>query len=156
MPGGKYNFSDVAACIGLRQLERLDEFNRRRSELARLYFTTLDTDPQMSLPDRADDGHCWHIFSPLLPLEQMSFGRPEFIRRMHARGIGVGVHYPAIHQLTLYRKQGYAQRSHPNAEHIGRATVTLPLFPAMTDRDVYRVCEAIRDILAEGKTGRCA
>jgi dTDP-4-amino-4,6-dideoxygalactose transaminase len=110
----------------------------------------------MSLPDRADEDHCWHIFSPLLPLEHMSFGRSEFIRRMHARGIGVGVHYPAIHELTLYRERGYAERSYPNAERIGHGTVTLPLFPAMADSDVDRVCKAAREVLAEAKMRRRA
>jgi dTDP-4-amino-4,6-dideoxygalactose transaminase len=156
MPGGKYNFSDVAACIGLGQLARLDEFNVRRRALADLYFERLQTDPPMSLPDRADEDHCWHIFSPLLPLEQMSFGRSEFIRRMHARGIGVGVHYPAIHELTLYRERGYSERSYPNAERIGHGTVTLPLFPAMADSDVDRVCNAAREVLNEAHTRRRA
>jgi dTDP-4-amino-4,6-dideoxygalactose transaminase len=85
----------------------------------------------------------------------MPFGRTEFIRRMHERGIGVGVHYPAIHQLRLYKEQGYAQQSYPNAERIGRETVTLPLFPAMADSDVDRVCASALEILDDApKRGR--
>jgi dTDP-4-amino-4,6-dideoxygalactose transaminase len=156
LPGGKYNFSDVAASIGLAQLARLDEFNARRRALAERYLERLETDPPMLLPERADEGHCWHIFTPLVPLDRMAFGRAEFIRRMHERGIGVGVHYPAIHTLTLYRNLGYAESSHPNAERIGRETVTLPLFPAMADTDVDRVCGAVREVLAEAKVGRHA
>lgn len=151
LPGGKSNFSDVSATIGLAQLERLDAFNARRRELAALYFRHLHTDPPMMLPDRGDAGHCWHIFTPLLPLAQMDFGRGEFIRRMHERGIGVGIHYPAIHELALYRRLGHARHSHPNAERIGREIVTLPLFPGMTDGDVVRVCEAAREVLAGAK-----
>ena len=48
---------------------------------------------------------------------------------MHERGIGVGVHYPALHLFTAYRKLGYKEGDFPNAERIGRETVTLPLFP---------------------------
>jgi dTDP-4-amino-4,6-dideoxygalactose transaminase len=149
MPGGKYNFSDVSAVIGLAQLAQLGDFNARRRELAARYFAHLDTTPAMLLPDASDDGHAWHIFSPLLPLERMSITRAEFIRRMHERGIGVGVHYPAIHELSLYRDLGYGERSYPNAERIGRGTVTLPLFPGMADVDVERVCRAAAEVLAE-------
>ena len=66
---------------------------------------------------------------------------------MHDRGIGVGVHYPALHLFSAYRKLGYQQGDFPNAERIGRETVTLPLFPSMQLADVDRVCDAVADIL---------
>jgi dTDP-4-amino-4,6-dideoxygalactose transaminase len=67
--------------------------------------------------------------------------RGDFIREMRAQNIGIGVHYPAIHLLSLYRQMGYKPGDYPNAEHIGAGIVTLPLFPAMRDEDVDRVCE---------------
>ena len=70
---------------------------------------------------------------------------------MHAHGIGVGVHYPALHLTTLYRKLGYAEGNFPNAERIGRETVTLPLFPGMQLADVDRVCGTVAQILHAGK-----
>jgi dTDP-4-amino-4,6-dideoxygalactose transaminase len=149
MPGGKYNFSDVSAVIGLGQLAQLDAFNARRRELAALYFAHLDADLGMLLPELSADGHAWHIFTPLLPLERMSITRAEFIRCMHQRGIGVGVHYPAIHELSLYRDLGYGERSYPNAERIGHGTVTLPLFPGMANADVERVSRAAAEVLTE-------
>jgi hypothetical protein len=156
LAGGKSNLTDVAAAVGLAQLRRLDAFNARRRELAALYFARLNADPQPVLPERDDAGHNWHMFNPLLPLERMTIGRTEFIRRMHERGIGVGVHYPALHQLALYRTLGHARHGHPNAERIGRETVTLPLFPAMADSDVERVCGAVREVLAGAKAGGAA
>ena len=67
---------------------------------------------------------------------------------MHEKGIGVGVHYPALHQLRLYQRLGYGERRFPNAERIGRETVTLPLFPGMSDGDVDRVCSAACQVLS--------
>lgn len=148
MPGGKFNLSDVAAAVGLAQLRRLEAFNARRRSLAHRYLGTLRTDPPLLMPVLPDDGHCWHMFSPLLPLDAMRITRREFIQRMADRGIGVGVHYPALHRMTLYRDRGYAARPLPRAERVGRETVTLPLFPAMRDEDVDRVCEAVSGILA--------
>jgi hypothetical protein len=77
----------------------------------------------------------------------MRIARGGFIQAMHQRGIGVGVHYPAMHMFGLYRKLGYNPGDFPHAERIGSSTVTLPLFPAMADTDVDRVCMAIADII---------
>ncbi|HMK14981.1 MAG TPA: DegT/DnrJ/EryC1/StrS aminotransferase family protein [Burkholderiales bacterium] len=147
--GGKYNLTDVAACVGLGQLRKLEQFNQRRRTLAARYFERLKTDPEMLLPARGDEGHSWHMFAPLLPLEHMRIGQPQFIEEMRKRGIGVGIHYPALHLFSLYRKMGYRIGDFPNAERIGQSTVTLPLFPAMSENDVDRVCESCSGILGK-------
>ncbi len=147
-PGGKYNMPDVSARVGLGQLRRLDEFNGRRRALAHAYLSGLKTDPPMQLPSEGDDGHSWHMFAPLLPLEDLRITRREFIQSMHGKGIGVGVHYPAMHLFSVYRAMGYQPGDFPHAERIGRSTVTLPLFPAMSDSDVARVCQAAAEIIA--------
>ncbi len=67
---------------------------------------------------------------------------------MRDRGIGVGVHYPAMHLFKLYRRLGWREGQFPHAERIGRQIVTLPLFPRMADGDVERVCEAAKKVLA--------
>ena len=63
------------------------------------------------------------------------------------RGIGSGVHYPAMHLFTLYRRLGWKEGDFPHAERIGRSIVSLPLFPSMDDSDVDRVVEAVDDTL---------
>lgn len=146
-PGGKANLSDVAARVGLGQLPHLDEFNARRRELVAAYFEKLADVKGLLLPARGDAGHSWHIFAPLLALDQLRITRHDFIRFMGDRRIGVGVHYPALHLLSYYRGLGYAQGDFPNAEKIGAETVTLPLYPAMTSADVDRVCGAVRETL---------
>jgi dTDP-4-amino-4,6-dideoxygalactose transaminase len=147
LPGGKYNLSDVSARIGLSQLEQLESFNQKRRQLVARYFERLNTEPPCLLPAASDEGHSWHIFAPLLPLQRVDLTRNQFIKAMHERGIGVGVHYPALHLFSVYRKLGYKEGDFPNAERIGRETVTLPLFPSMQLSDVDRVCDAVSDIL---------
>jgi dTDP-4-amino-4,6-dideoxygalactose transaminase len=150
LAGGKSNLSDVAAAVGLGQLQHLEEFNARRRVLVARYFELWGKDAPLRLPERGDDGHSWHVFTPLLPLAAIS--RPQFIEAMKARGIGVGVHYPAIHLFTAYRALGYRDGQFPNAERIGRETVTLPLFPAMELADVERVVAAATAIVRGGRT----
>ena len=145
LAGGKHNLTDVAACIGLGQLPLLQSFNARRRVLARRYFELIDRTLGLDLPPADFDNSNWHMFQILLP-EWAE--REAFIKHMRAAGIGVGVHYPAIHLFTLFRQLGYRPGDFPHAERIGRGTVSLPLFPAMQDSDVDRVCAALGPALA--------
>lgn len=148
--GGKFNLPDVNAALGLAQLARLDEFLARRRALVERYFAHLRTDPPCLLPPApADDGCSWNMFCVLLPLERLRITRKQFVEAMHARGIGVGISYEAAHLTTLGRRFGYREGQLPNAERIGRETVTLPLFADMTEADVERVCAAVAEVFAE-------
>ncbi|MCA3130404.1 MAG: DegT/DnrJ/EryC1/StrS family aminotransferase [Betaproteobacteria bacterium] len=146
--GAKLNLTDVLARIGVGQLDQLDEFTTRRAQLARRYFERLDPALGLGMPVEEYEQGNWHMFQVLLPLERLTIGRGEVMAQLHARGIGSGVHYPAMHLFGLYRRLGYAPGNFPHAEAVGAATLTLPLFPAMEDSDVDRVCTALRDILA--------
>jgi len=133
-------------------LAQLEEFNARRRELVARYYQLWSDNPPVRLPERGDEGHSWHIFAPLLPLSELRITRPQFIEAMAQRGIGVGIHYPAIHLFTAYRAMGYREGQFPNAEQIGRETVTLPLFPAMELSDVDRVVEAVNEVISGART----
>jgi dTDP-4-amino-4,6-dideoxygalactose transaminase len=146
-PGAKSNLTDVAAQIGIDQLRRLDGFNARRRELAGGYFKELDGFAAVVLPARGDSGHSWHMFQVLIDFTAQGMTRPAFQKAMAERGIGIGVHYPSIPSLTYYRRQGYRPEDTPVAARVGRETVTLPLFPAMHDEDIVRVCRELRDVL---------
>lgn len=147
--GGKFNLTDIAARIGLGQLARLSEFTARRRELARRYFALLDPTLDLVLPVRDFENSNWHMFQVLLPVHRLQLTRGDFLRAMHARGIGVGVHYPAVHLYSAYRRLGHRDGECPHAEAIGRSIVTLPLFPAMADSDVDRVCQTLSEVLRE-------
>jgi dTDP-4-amino-4,6-dideoxygalactose transaminase len=146
-PGAKSNLTDIAAQVGIDQLRRLDGFNSRRRELAGRYFDELDGFAGVVLPARGDLGHSWHMFQVLIDFRARGMTRPAFQKIMAERGIGIGVHYPSIPGLQYYREQGYDEEITPVAARVGRETVTLPLFPAMSDEDVPRVCRELREVL---------
>jgi len=142
--GGKFNLTDIAAAIGLGQLKRLDEFTIRRRELAQRYFSGIDKTLGVQLPLADFANSNWHMFQVLLP---DGTDRGAFIAGMREKGIGIGVHYPALHLFSLYRSMGFKPGDFPQAERIGAATVTLPLFPTMQDADVDRVCATLTQTL---------
>ena len=144
--GGKFNLTDIAATIGLGQMKHLEAFTARRRELARAYFAGIDPTLGLELPIADLTNSNWHMFQVLLPA---GADRGKFIVAMKERGIGVGVHYPPLHLFSLYRALGFKEGDFPVAERIGAATVTLPLFPAMQDSDIDRVCKALAASLPE-------
>lgn len=144
--GGKLNLPDVGAALGLAQLPKLAEFNARRRELALAYLERLGTDGRLRLP--ADvPGHSWHLFCIEIDFAALGCTRAAFIRALAERGIGAGVHYPAMHLFGLYRQFGYGPGDFPHAERIGARTLTLPLFPTMQQADVERVCGELQALL---------
>jgi dTDP-4-amino-4,6-dideoxygalactose transaminase len=150
--GGKYNMTDVAARIGLGQIELLDAFNIKRRELARHYFATFDRELGCGLPPEDFENSNWHMFQITLPLSRMNISRGAFIKAMHDSGIGTGVHYPAMHLFTLYRNLGWKKGDFPHAEAAGASILTLPLFPAMSLADIERVCDTCARILRQHST----
>lgn len=151
--GGKFNLTDVAARVGLGQLPHLEEFNARRRELARAYFELLDTPALralgLELPPADFSQTNWHMFQVVLPEERLTIRRADVMEKLHAAGIGSGVHYPPIHLFAVYRRLGWKPGDFPIAERVGRNILTLPLFPAMTRGDVARVVGQLTGILQD-------
>ena len=152
--GGKYNLTDVAARVGLGQLPHLEEFTQRRRDLARHYFHCVDADLfneiDCRLPVADFTQSNWHMFQVILPephLMKRGIKRADVMAALNARGIGTGVHYPAIHLFALYRRLGCKVGDFPHAEYAGRNTLTLPLFPTMTTMDVERVVVELQSLL---------
>jgi dTDP-4-amino-4,6-dideoxygalactose transaminase len=158
-PGGKSNLSDVHAAIGLGQLAQLESVTARRRALAERYFEAAAAcalaEAGVRLPPRwqAEGASTnWHMFQVELPLGRLRGDRAAVMLRLRERGIGTGVHYPAIHLFTHYRAQGCREGQFPHAERLGRALLTLPLFPQMRDDDPLRVCRALSHVLNELRT----
>lgn len=145
--GGKMNLPDVGAALGLAQLPRLDGFNQRRRHLAQRYLHRLRENQVLVLP--ADGaGHSWHLFCVCVDHAALGQTRAAIQATLREQGISTGIHYPAIHVFSLYRRLGYGIGDFPVAERIGEQTLTLPLFPTMADADVDHVCDALLSVVS--------
>lgn len=147
--GFKYNFTDLQAAIGLHQLRRIEAASVRRAAVWFLYqqaFADLPLD--LPPPCPPGDRHAHHLFTVLLRLEELSVDRDRIAGALHAEGIGIGVHYRAIHLHRYFRQRfGYAPDAFPNALGISDRTLSLPLSAALSDNDVSDVVEAVRRVL---------
>jgi dTDP-4-amino-4,6-dideoxygalactose transaminase len=147
-PGWKYNLSDVLAAIGLGQLERFDEFQRRRVELVTRMSAGLADVPEVrTMEARPDVTHAWHLFPIALEMERLTIDRARFISELRAENIGTSVHFIPIHRHPHFRDSlALRPEDFPVSEDAYRRAITLPLFPRMSDRDADDVIAAVRKI----------
>jgi len=148
--GFKYNMSDIAAAMGLAQLKRLEAMNTRRAEIARRYSAALVEMPEVETPpERADCRHAWHLYILRLNLERLMIDRARFFDEMKRRGIGCSVHFIPIPLHPYYRKTLELRDPCTRALAEYPRLLSLPLCSKMSDEDVERVIEAVRDIVVQ-------
>jgi len=152
IPGLKYNLTDLQAALGIHQLARLDGFIERRAQLAALYLEGLADVDAVSVRSFAEgtSRHAWHLFVITLELERLRCDRDRFVEILGERGIGTGIHFTAVHLHRYYRER-YAHHPGdlPETEWASERVISLPLYPDMSEADVARVCEVIRDVAQE-------
>jgi len=146
--GFKYNLTDLAAAIGLVQLERLDEMAHARAAVAARYDSAFGVSPLLEVPPRREgDQHAWHLYVVRLALDELSIDRAEVIRRLGEAGIGASVHFIPLHLHPHYQKRyGYAPGDFPVVERQFERSLSLPIWPDMTNAQVDRVASTLLDI----------
>lgn len=152
-PGYKYNMTDIAASIGIHQLNKARDFQKRRELIANHYNDAFVNLP-LNVPfvKHPNDTHAWHLYVIQLNLESLAISRDQFIELMAKEGIGTSVHFIPLHIQPYWRDQyNYKPEDFPNAMHVFNRAVSLPIYPKMTDADISRVSDAVIKILKENK-----
>jgi dTDP-4-amino-4,6-dideoxygalactose transaminase len=152
--GFKYNMTDVAAALALPQLAVVEEHWRRREQIWQAYNQRLAGLPlQLPAAPAADSRHAYHLYAPLLSLDEIGVAREKIVAALDAENIGVGIHYVPVHQQPYYRQRfGFTDSDFPNASYVGERTISLPLSPAMSAQDVDDVASALTRIFRYYKT----
>jgi perosamine synthetase len=146
--GYKYNLPDVLAALGLEQLKRAEALAAERRRLAGLYRNLLQPlAEEIAVPtDDARSIHAWHLFPIRL---RRAAARDGVIEGLRARGIGVSVHFIAVHLHSFYsRTFGYSRGAYPNAEAASDSLISLPIYPGMTQSDIERVASSLGEVMA--------
>jgi dTDP-4-amino-4,6-dideoxygalactose transaminase len=146
--GFKYNLTDLAAAIGLVQLGRLDQMAEARARIAARYDEAFaGSDLVTAPPRRPGDGHAWHLYVVRLRLEALEVERGLVIEGLAQAGIGASVHFIPLHLHPYYQRElGYRDGDFPVAEDLYRRSVSLPIWPDMTDAQVDRVAATLLEI----------
>ncbi len=146
--GYKYNITDIESALGLAQLRKLEWMWEARDKIASLYtkaFAPLDgVITPFVKPDRKT---AWHLYTIKLNLEALNIDRAMFIDELKLRGIGTSVHFIPLHRHPFYRNCfGCSAADFPHAEWVYERVISLPIFPSMTQEEVYYVIDVIADL----------
>jgi len=148
--GYKYNMMDLQAAIGLSQLRQIDNYWQKRQQIWNTYQRAFQSLP-ITLPAAPQTAtkHAYHLYTILIDEQKVGLSRDQFIDRMNAYHIGVGIHYLSIPEHPFYQQKYHWQaEDYPVAMRIGRQTVSLPLSAKLTDQDVKDVINAVTEILS--------
>lgn len=153
VPGYKYRMGDVNAAIGLEQLKKFETFRRGRQRLARLYYSVLEDVDEISLPTMIDDVvHAWHLLIVRLDLSKLTKTRDEVAQALRRENVATGVHFLGLHLHKYYRETlGYDPDSLPHATKASYEILSLPLHPAMSDKNVHDVVAALKKVLTHSR-----
>jgi len=145
--GWKYNMDDVKAALLLNQLENIEVFRQRREEICQAYEESLKNCSAVTCLKIVPNSKSARLmFTILVPPEM----RDGILWQLQEKGIGVAVNYRAIHLLAYYRQTcGYEKGMFPVAERIGDSTISLPVYPSLSDEKVEYVIQGVKDATRE-------
>lgn len=147
-PGFKYNMTDIAAAMGIHQLKKANEFQRKRAAIVDLYNNGFSDCPIILPPSAAvGDIHSWHLYVVQLD-NSVDIDRDQFIERLFQRQIGCSVHYIPLHLQPYWRdKYALTPEMFPVSQRVYERTLSLPLYSKMIASDAERVVDAVREAL---------
>jgi perosamine synthetase len=145
--GFNYRLSDIACALGLAQLERLDDMLAGRAGVADRYRVALADVEELQLPcaDSGGNRRGWFVFVVQLPRGR---DRDGVVRALGERGIPSKPYFPAVHLMSYYRERfGHREGEFPVCEDVAARSIALPFFPQMSESQVERVAQALREVL---------
>jgi perosamine synthetase len=146
--GFNYRLDDLSCALGVAQLERLDELLLGRARVAALYSEALaDVDGlDLPCPDEGGDRRGWFVYVVQLP---RGIDRDAAVLALRERGVDSKPYLPAIHLFSFYRRRfGHREGEFPVCEDVASRSLALPFYPELTDGQIERVVEALREVLA--------
>jgi len=141
--GCKYNTTDINAALGLVQLKKQDELREKRAEIADKYNEAFKDDRNIILPFvKKDRTTSWHLYVIKIA------NRDEVIEKLKEMGVGCSVHFIPIHKHPYYKdKYGYKNEDYPVANKVFERSLSLPIYPDMSDEEIDYVIEKVKEVL---------
>lgn len=151
--GYKYNMTDIQAALGLAQLRKIDWMHERRREIAQRYTSAFNSFSEITTP-YVEDGFesAWHLYVIKLNLEKLKIRREQFIEELKNRGIISSVHFIPLYRHPYYKAAfDYNLNEFNASEWIYERIISLPIYPGMTDEDIDKVIEAVKDVILKNR-----
>ena len=141
--GCKYNTTDINAAIGMVQLKKQEMLRKKREKIAKMYNAAFQENKNITLPYIKDDRESsWHLYVIKIT------NRDEVIGQLKEQGIGCSVHFIPIHKHPYYKKRySYEESMFPVANSVFKRSLSLPIYPDMTDEEITYVIQKVNEIV---------
>ncbi|MGP7818526.1 UDP-4-amino-4,6-dideoxy-N-acetyl-beta-L-altrosamine transaminase [Niallia sp. 01092] len=148
--GYNYRMTDIQAALGTSQLKKINRFIELRRKYVEMYNAAFKELSTLSVPRQLEETlSSWHLYIIRLNLSKLSTNRKQIFEKLQKHNIGVNVHYIPVHLQPYYQQLDYKKGSCVEAEKLYEEIITLPLFPAMSMKDVQDVINAVKSIVSE-------
>ncbi|HON76848.1 MAG TPA: DegT/DnrJ/EryC1/StrS family aminotransferase [Spirochaetota bacterium] len=148
--GYKYNTTDFNAALGLVQLARQPQLQKKREDVAAMYTEAFsEVEELIPFKIKKDRSSSWHLYPLKLRTELLTITRDEFIDEMKSRGISTSVHFIPIHHFSFYKNAGYGSGDFPETDWIFERTVSLPIYPDLVEDEIAYIIENVIDIITQ-------
>jgi dTDP-4-amino-4,6-dideoxygalactose transaminase len=146
--GWNYRSTDIQCALGRTQLKKLDAGLRERRRQAAKYQELLGQMPHLHIPQQPKQAeeHAWHLYAVSIDFKAVGKSRGQIMTELAQRGIGTQVHYIPLYRQPYYRRMGHQPL--PGTEAYYAGTLSIPLYPGLTDPDQAEIAGAIREVLA--------
>lgn len=146
--GFNYRMTDMQAALGISQLKKLDQFKSKRRDIVSLYRKLFENDSRVSFLKEMDfSDACFHLCPILINFEKLGISKKQFMQDLFDVGLRLQVHYIPIHLQPYYQKQGFSKGDYPNSEKYYEQTVSLPLYPELSESDVRYIVQIFLKVL---------
>lgn len=146
--GFNYRMTDMQAALGISQLRRLDSFAQRRREIVESYRVAFCNDERFALlEEKAFSKAAFHLCPLLIDFNVVKTDKTQLFEKLKSRGLYLQVHYIPVHTQPFYKKRGFKDGDYPVAEQYYKSTLSLPLYPSLTDRDVKNIIQIVKDVV---------
>jgi len=141
--GCKYNTTDINASLGLVQLHKQDMLHKERVKIAQTYSDAFKNNKNIVLPFvKADRQSSWHLY--VIKIKN----RDEVIEQLKEQRIGCSVHFIPVHKQPYYRERyGYKDENFPVANRVFKESLSLPIFPDMSEQEIAYVIKKVQEIV---------
>ena len=146
--GYNYRMTDLQAALGVSQLDRINKFIKRRTEIRNVYDQMLSSLPVIKPWQDSDTESSFHLYPIQINVENDNLNRKIVFNKLRESGIGVNIHYIPVFTQPFYRKLGFKKGDFPVAEKYYNNTISLPIYPTLTNIQQGKVVSELTKALA--------
>ena len=144
--GYNYRMSDISAALGVSQISRLNNFIKHRNDIAKIYQNLIAEFPINSQKIKKYNRSSFHLFVVQFDLKRTKLNYEKIFKRFRKNNFFVNLHYMPLHLNKFFSKKGFTKGQFPIAEHYGKCSLSIPIYPNLKKKYILKVVRIIKSV----------